>query len=310
MSQDSSKTQKTIKLRIMEILDPATDGDKASQICTNFIVFLVLANIVAVILESVPRFRNEYGFWFDQFELYCIILFTIEYFLRVWSGGARYPHDKWKGIREYGLGFHGLVDLAATLPYYLQFIFPGADLRALRVLRMIRIFKLSAYNSALEDLINAIKEEKKSFISALYILAIAIVLSSSLMYYAENEAQPDKFSSIPASMYWSIISLTTVGYGDVSPITPIGKLLGTLTAVIGVFVVAIVTGIVAAAFASQQQRRKEVFESQLRDVLSDGVISDDEATLLKDMQTKYNLPDDLVSSLTERVKIESKSPKD
>ena len=175
---------------------------------------------------------------------------------------------------------------------------------------MIRIFKLSAYNSALEDLINAIKEEKKSFISALYILAIAIVLSSSLMYYAENEAQPDKFSSIPASMYWSIISLTTVGYGDVSPITPIGKLLGTLTAVIGVFVVAIVTGIVAAAFASQQQRRKEVFESQLRDVLSDGVISDDEATLLKDMQTKYNLPDDLVSSLTERVKIESKSPKD
>ena len=144
MSQDTSKTQKTIKLRIMEILDPATDGDKASQICTNFIVFLVLANIVAVILESVPRFRNDYGFWFDQFELYCIILFTVEYFLRVWSGGARYPHDKWKGIREYGLGFHGLVDLAATLPYYLQFIFPGADLRALRVLRMIRIFKLSA----------------------------------------------------------------------------------------------------------------------------------------------------------------------
>ena len=276
----------------------------------QFHSFLVLANIVAVILESVPRLRNEYGFWFDQFELYCIILFTIEYSLRVWSGGARYPQSQWKGIKEYALGFHGLVDLAATLPYYLQFLFPGADLRALRVLRMIRIFKLSAYNSALEDLINAIKEEKKSFISALYILAIAIVLSSSLMYYAENEAQPDKFSSIPASMYWSIISLTTVGYGDVSPITPIGKLLGTLTAVIGVFVVAIVTGIVAAAFASQQQRRKEVFESQLRDVLSDGVISDDEAQLLKDMQSKYNLPDDLVSSLTERVKIESKSPKD
>ena len=310
MSTEGNLEKKSLKLRIMEILDPATDGDRASQICTNFIVFLVLANIVAVILESVPRLRNEYGFWFDQFELYCIILFTIEYSLRVWSGGARYPQSQWKGIKEYALGFHGLVDLAATLPYYLQFLFPGADLRALRVLRMIRIFKLSAYNSALEDLINAIKEEKKSFISALYILAIAIVLSSSLMYYAENEAQPDKFSSIPASMYWSIISLTTVGYGDVSPITPIGKLLGTLTAVIGVFVVAIVTGIVAAAFASQQQRRKEVFESQLRDVLSDGVISDDEAQLLKDMQSKYNLPDDLVSSLTERVKIESKSPKD
>ena len=310
MSTEGNLEKKSIKLRIMEILDPATDGDRASQICTNFIVFLVLANIVAVILESVPRLRNEYGFWFDQFELYCIILFTIEYSLRVWSGGARYPQSQWKGVKEYALGFHGLVDLAATLPYYLQFLFPGADLRALRVLRMIRIFKLSAYNSALEDLINAIKEEKKSFISALYIVAIAIVLSSSLMYYAENEAQPDKFSSIPASMYWSIISLTTVGYGDVSPITPIGKLLGTLTAVIGVFFVAIVTGIVAAAFASQQQRRKEVFESQLRDVLSDGVISDDEAQLLKDMQSKYNLPDDLVSSLTERVKIESKSPKD
>ena len=107
----------------------------------------------------------------------------------------------------------------------------------------------------MEDLINAIKEEKKSFISALYILAIAIVLSSSLMYYAENEAQPDKFSSIPASMYWSIISLTTVGYGDVSPISN-WKIIRTLTAVIGVFVVAIV-GIVAAAFASQQQRRKK-----------------------------------------------------
>ena len=212
----------------------------------------------------MPEYHQKYGWLFSNFEFYCIVVFTFEYILRVWSSGSRYSKSEGtlRGRREYIFSFFGLVDLLATLPYYLQVFFPGADLRAIRVVRMLRIFKLSHYNSAL-DLYSAVRDERQSFIAALYILAIAIVVTSSLMYYL-NDAQPDKFSSIPAAMWWAIISLTTVGYGERSIPLPLGQIIGTITAFVGVCTVAMLTGIVAAAFANQMERRKTLFESELR----------------------------------------------
>ena len=170
---------------------------------------------------------------------------------------------------------------------------------------MIRLLKLSHYSSALEDLISAIYEERRAFGAALYLLGIALFLASALIYVAENHVQPEVFSSIPETMWWAIITLTTVGYGDVSPITPLGKLIA-LTAVMGVCTVALLTGIVGNAFASQLERRKAIFEAEVDHALADGVISSDEGNNIDRIRQEFNLSEEharaIIASLTERKK--------
>ena len=297
--------------RLMEILEQATDKDRASKICDVFITTLVLCNILSVILESVSSLQAVYGQYFDLFEFWSVMFFTLEYVLRFWATGAKYADhgQKWQGRREYMFGFYGVIDLLAILPFYLQMLFPGADMRALRILRLVRVLKLSHYNSALEDLFNAVKNEARSFIAALYLLTIAIILTSSLMYYAEGDTQPDHFSSIPASMYWAIITLTTVGFGDISPVTWIGQVLATITAFIGVCTVAMLTGIVASSFATQMARRRVVYESQLREAYKDGVLSDEEKKMLLKLRTDFNLSEEQIKSINQQVEDEIKQSK-
>ena len=297
--------------RLMEILEQATNKDRASKICDVFITTLVLCNILSVILESVSSLQAVYGQYFDLFEFWSVMFFTLEYVLRFWATGATYSDhgQKWRGRREYMFGFYGVVDLLAILPFYLQMLFPGADMRALRILRLVRVLKLSHYNSALEDLFNAVKNEARSFIAALYLLSIAIILTSSLMYYAEGDTQPEHFSSIPASMYWAIITLTTVGFGDISPVTWIGQVLATITAFIGVCTVAMLTGIVASSFATQMARRRVVYESQLREAYKDGVLSDEEKKMLLKLRTDFNLSEEQIKSITQQVEDEIKQSK-
>ena len=297
--------------RLMEILEQATDKDRASKICDVFITTLVLCNILSVILESVSSLQAVYGQYFALFEFWSVMFFTLEYVLRFWATGAKYADhgQKWQGRREYMFGFYGVVDLLAILPFYLQMLFPGADMRALRILRLVRVLKLSHYNSALEDLFNAVKNEARSFIAALYLLTIAIILTSSLMYYAEGDTQPEHFSSIPASMYWAIITLTTVGFGDISPVTWIGQVLATITAFIGVCTVAMLTGIVASSFATQMARRRVVYESQLREAYKDGVLSDEEKKMLLKLRTDFNLSEEQIKSINQQVEDEIKQSK-
>jgi len=158
-------------------------------------------------------------------------------------------------------------------------------------------------------LFNAVKNEARSFIAALYLLTIAIILTSSLMYYAEGDTQPEHFSSIPASMYWAIITLTTVGFGDISPVTWIGQVLATITAFIGVCTVAMLTGIVASSFATQMARRRVVYESQLREAYKDGVLSDEEKKMLLKLRTDFNLSEEQIKSINQQVEDEIKQSK-
>ena len=190
------------------------------------------------------------------------------------------------------------------MPFYLQALFPGLDLRVLRTLRLLRIFKLSNYNTAIEDLFSAVYEERKSFIAALYLFVIAFVLTSSLIYYAENEVQPDKFASIPDAMYWSLITLTTVGYGDVSPLTWIGKVISVATALMGVSVVALLTGILANAFSTQIARRRLIFEDQIRKALEDGVVDAFETRSLEQLRKEFGLSKQQADALLRHVKRE------
>ena len=270
---------------------------------------MVVINIIAVTLESVSDFSVKYADQFYAIEFFSVVIFSIEYLTRLWASAAKNTAgDKIFGSSRLGymLSFSGVIDLVSILPFYLQALFPGLDLRVLRTLRLLRIFKLSNYNTAIEDLFSAVYEERKSFIAALYLFVIAFVLTSSLIYYAENDVQPEKFASIPDAMYWSLITLTTVGYGDVSPVTWIGKVISVATALMGVSVVALLTGILANAFSNQIARRKLIFEDQIREALEDGVVDAVEVRSLEQLRKDFGLSKQQADALMRHVKQEKR----
>lgn len=304
--------KKSSQNRFLEILEGNHQDDRWSHFSQIFITSLVLMNIMAVILGSVPDVNARFGEALMWFEWASVLIFTTEYLLRIWAHGARYKltaGGSWRGRKAYMTSVYGLIDLAAIAPFYLQAIFPGADLRVLRIVRMVRVFKLSHYSSAIEDLIHAIQGEKRSFIAALYLLLIVLLLSGSFMYFAEHQAQPDKFGSIPESLYWAAITLTTVGYGDVSPLTWVGKIIAVVTAFMGVCTVALLTGIVANAFANQLARRRAIFEAELRQALKDGELHEDEIARLEQMKKAFNLSDNQAQSILANVEMENKTEK-
>jgi voltage-gated potassium channel len=287
--------------RWYEILEGGESSDAYHRWVAQFFTILVLLNIAAVIAESVPSLYLPYAIWFHQFEVFSVVIFTTEYALRIWVAPEREHLSPTAERKRYIFSFYGLVDFFAILPFYAQLLFPGIDLRVLRVLRLLRVLKLSHYSSAIEDLFEAVRGERRSFMATLYILLIAILLASSLMYFAEHEAQPEKFATIPHSIYWAVITLTTVGYGDVSPVTPLGQALSLLTAFMGVCTVAMLTGIVASSFANQMARRRVIFEEELRASYADGVLDESEQAVLDALQEKFDLTDEQVAQLTQKV---------
>lgn len=300
------------QIRCLAILESHDPDDAWGRFWEIFITTLVLLNVLAVILESVQAIQTPYAMPLKWFEWGSIAFFTGEFLLRIWAHGARYKltaGGAWRGRKSYLLSFYGLIDLLAIAPFYLQFLFPGADLRVLRVLRLIRVFKLSHYSSAIEDLVHAIQGERRSFIAALYLLLIVLLLSATLMYFAEHQAQPDQFASIPQSLYWAAITLTTVGFGDLTPVTWIGKMIAVATSFMGVCTVALLTGIVANAFANQLARRRAIFESELRKALKDGELHEDEIARLEQMKQAFNLSDSQAQSILAQVEREKNSPK-
>jgi voltage-gated potassium channel len=271
------------------------------------ITLVVLVNCSAVVLDSVPEIHAVYKDFFHEFEFWSVMFFTAEYISRVWSLGAKYDHENggsWKGRLQYIFSPFGLIDFFATMPHYLHVFFPTLDLRILRVLRLLRILKLSRYNTALQDLFLAIHSERKAFGSAVFLLTIATIVSASLMYFAEGHAQPDLFGTIPHSIYWAIVTITS-GSGNVVAITKAGEAIALTTGFLGLCMAAIVTGIVASAFTNQVARKKAAFEAQLRTVFSDGYMSEDEQDTLKRLQAHYRLSDMQVEAMMLSVKNKS-----
>jgi voltage-gated potassium channel len=286
----------------MQILDKGDVDDKPSLWCDRLITLVILLSVTEIILESVDSIGSVYGAQLAMFETFAVAFFTLEFLLRLWSNGSRHSDSDWKGRKDYIFRFHGLVDIISILPFYLQVLFPGADMRVLRLLRLTRLLKLSHYSTAIEDLASAIYAERRSFGAVVYLLSIAIVASSTLMYYAEAAVQPEKLASIPHAIYWSVITLTTVGYGDISPITPVGKAIAIVTAFLGIATLAIFSGIVATSFANQLARKKVLYEQQLRDALSDGFVEEREKQLLTKLQSEFGLSDEVVAEISNQVK--------
>ncbi len=281
--------------RIMEVVNAAKPDDPASRICDILLSGLIILNLIAVCLESVETINQKFGLFLLYFEIFSVSIFAFEYALRIWSAADNKILQGESASQKrlnYIFSFTGLIDLMAILPSIIPLLFGGIDLRWLRVLRLLRLLKISHYSSALEDFFSALYEERNSFFATIYLLAVALFLSSSLVYLAEYEVQPEEFKSIPHAMWWSLITLTTVGYGDVSPITPFGKLVGAFTALMGVCTVALLTGIVASAFANQLARKRQMFEAEVSSALEDGILTIEEVDRLNSLKENYHISDE------------------
>ena len=297
-----------MRRRAYEIMDGAVP-DKYSHFVEVFVALLVVANVIGIILESVPEIHESFEAQFHAFDLFSVAVFSVEFVMRVWSYGEKYLHDEdgseWKGRKEYLFSFYGIIDFVSTVPFYLQLILPGADLRVLRMFRLLRIFKLSRYNSAFDDMVAAVKAERDSFSSAVFLLFISCLLFSSLIYIIEGHEQPEVFPSIPAAMHWFVITIVS-GWGNVDPVTFVGTILVIFTQILSIALAAILTGVVSTAYTAQVERRQAMYEMEVRAVLADGVVTEEEQAKLKIMQAKLGMSDDQVQAIAEQIKEEKK----
>ena len=296
--------------RIFEILEKGQIGDRLSLRCDLFLSILIVVNLIAVCLETIDSLFLEYKTIFLVVELVSVSIFSVEYVLRIWSRPSA-PDEYGKTATSKRLGyifsFTGIIDLLAILPSILPLLLGGIDLRWLRILRLMRLLKFSHYSSALEDLFSAVQHERRSFAATLYLLILAILISSSLIYVFEQNVQPEHFGSIPDAMWWTVVTLTTVGYGDIVPMTVAGKLVATLTALMGVCVVALLTGIVATGFTNQVSMRRNQLEAEITSALSDGVISKDERKKIEDLRQQLNISEEDALVIMNYISREAKS---
>lgn len=252
---------KKIRERIFHIIQIGDKSDLPSRVFDIFIVFVICFNIAATLFatfeESAP-YKNI----IDQIETVTVIIFTIEYILRIWTADFLYPKkSKFVAILTFIFSFYGIVDFLTFFPFYLPIVFP-AGIVALRVFRVIRIFKLFKINpnyDAFNAIVDVINEKKNQILSSFCMILILMLASSLCMYSLEHEAQPENFRNAFSGVWWSVSTLLTVGYGDIYPVTVLGKIMAIFISFLGVGMVAIPTGIISAGFVEQYTKQRSVY---------------------------------------------------
>jgi voltage-gated potassium channel len=248
---------RALRRRLYEILHHGTIGDRSSGMVGRFIVVLIIVNLIAVTLQSVPDLAERYGPLFGTVEILSLTVFTLEYGLRVWVAvddpacHLLAPH---RARLKYLFSPSGIIDLLAVLPFWLAWLLP-ADLRVVMVLRVVRFLKLTRYSAGMSSLLDVIYTERRALFGCFIILIGATLIAASIMHLTEGGVQPDKFGTIPDAMWWAIVTLGTLGYGDLVPITALGRVVAGLTIFLGLIMIALPVGIVATAFAEQIHRR-------------------------------------------------------
>ncbi len=254
---------KSLQLRVYEILEGSEKKNTYRRFFEVFIVAVILINILVIILNSVEELGDKYGDIFMLINIVCVAVFTVEYFFRMWActaGGGQYEHPLF-GRLQFAVSPFPLIDVLAILPFYLALTpLPIAldlsFLRVLRLLRILRIAKIGRYSDSIKILGNVIKEKKEQLVAVLFLLVLFVIVASALIYEFEGGPDVKGFHHIPECMWWSITTLTTVGYGDVVPTTPEGKIVGGIIAVSGIVFYALPTAIVGAGFMQEYQKKK------------------------------------------------------
>jgi voltage-gated potassium channel len=247
----------TLRHYFYELLEHGSIGNRTGLIVNRLLMLLIVVNLAAVTLESMPAFENRHHLLFQAIESLSLIVFSIEYLLRIWVAPEHAPYIHLSDFRarmKFIFSGEGLVDMIAVLPFWAA-LFVRADLRFLTVFRFVRFLKLVRHSTAMRSLFNAIYSERRALAGSVVILLGTVMIAASIMHLAEGEAQPDKFGTIPDAMWWAIVTLGTVGYGDAVPVTMFGKLVAGITILFGLMMVALPVGIIATAFANEIHRR-------------------------------------------------------
>lgn len=288
----------TTRRRTAELLDALQPRDGAGRFVGWFLIVLIIANVLAIVLETVPEIGASHGRFFQAFEVFSVAVFTLEYLLRLWScvdvsDPARPGHRQTR--LRWALSPLGLIDLLAIAPFYLFLLLPEATaesllmLRVFRGLRLMRVLKLSRYSPAMNVLLTVLRREARVLGVALFILAFMLVLSSWGIYFLEHAAQPEAFGSIPRAMWWAIVSLTTVGYGDVVPVTNGGKVFAGFVTLVGVGMVALPSAILVAGLTREMRRRSSAYHRAVELALADGEFTVHESTQLQVLREELGI---------------------
>ncbi len=260
-------------------------------------VFVVLLDIFALILSSVEAVYKEYQYYFDLLEQIVVYLFTIEYLIRIYVSSGNKKGEIKRPIKDrldYIFSPLGIIDLLSILPHYLNL----TDARVF-LLKLVRVLKLTRYSKSMKLILTVLKQEMKTFLAALTILFVVAIFSSAIVYFFENPHQPEAFSSIPQTMYWSLITLTTVGYGDITPITIIGKFFSVIVALSAIIITALPAGILASAISDQIRRTREEYEQKVETMLRDGHLTAKERSDLEKAGEALGLRDEDASHIIE-----------
>jgi len=248
---------KELRHRVYLVLEQGLIGDSLSIAVDRALMLLILTNLVAVALESVPELHSQYAAAFVTIELFSLVVFSIEYALRLWAAVEHGPHRHLNALRarlKYALSPSGIIDLIAVLPFWFALVLPD-DLRLLVVFRIVRFFKIVRYSPAMRSLLDVLYRERRALFGCLVITLGTALVAAALMHLVEGKIQPNKLGTIPDALWWAVVTIGTVGYGDVVPITALGKLLATATIFAGLIMMALPIGIIATAFAEQIHRR-------------------------------------------------------
>lgn len=276
---------RTLKQRIFAILNPHDHRSRLSAVVNIFIISLILINVVAASLETIESLSVAYGRFFILLEVFSVLFFTLEYILRLWSISES---RNYRSRLHSFFSFESMVDLLSVLPFYIGFIF-DIDLRVLIAFRLVRLLKLVRYFEPLAIFGAVIKAEYRTFMSAMTILLILIFIASTGIYFFERETQPDSFGSIPQSMWWAIVTLTTLGYGDVVPATLSGRIFAALIAVFSIGTVALPAGMLASRFYEELKTRQKDFIKLVKTLQTNGQLSEDDKYLLEEERSRLCL---------------------
>ena len=282
------------------ILAPASEAHeykKLSKIFDVFLIALIIVNVAAMMLETIPGIPAVWQHELHIIEIVSVLIFTVEYLLRLYSSASapnRPNHERtttWQKRWSYLKSPMALVDLMAILPFYLS-VFVAFDLRILRVFRVLRILKIGRYSRSMQTLVTVLRNESHSLIAAISVLLLFTVIAATCIYYIEHTAQPDVFSSIPASLWWALVTLTTVGYGDAVPVTALGKVFGGLITILGICFYALPAGILSSSYTTQMQLKRDRFKDTVRSVLDDGKLSEHDVHHLEHVRALLDLDEE------------------
>jgi voltage-gated potassium channel len=252
-------SQLSLRQRLAIVFEDEEPRSALTRAFNLGLTLLIVVNVCCVILESVESIRQHFGPAFDEFEKIATAIFAAEYVCRVWVcvdfHSVNYRDPAWGRLR-YMRSFFALVDLVAILPAILGF-FDAADFRILRLLRLLRMLKLARHSTTFGLLFAVLREERQSIAALLFVLLLTVTISGSLMFMLESEDQPAVFSSIPAAMWWAIETLTTVGYGDMVPVTVFGRIIGGAVSIVGIGTLALFSGLITVGFLDQLKIYRE-----------------------------------------------------